>query len=167
MLRSVWFGVICAVVLPANLLAQGTIFVVRHAERSDTTAGAPAMMATDPDLSEAGRTRAASLAAMLKDANVGAIFVTEFKRTQQTAAPLVKVLGITPVVVPAKDTAALVGRLKKVGANALVVGHSNTVPAIVTALGVATPVAVADTEYDNLFIVTLGPVARVIHLRYR
>ena len=167
MLRSAVFGVVCAVLLPANLLAQDTIFVVRHAERSDNTAGASPMMAADPDLSEAGRTRAAALAAMLKDAGVGAIFVTEFKRTQQTAAPLAKALGLTPVVVSANDTAGLVGQLRKAGRNALVVGHSNTVPGVVAALGVASPVAVADTEYDNLFIVTLGPVPRAIHLRYR
>jgi broad specificity phosphatase PhoE len=167
MLRRTLLGLICTIWLPANGFAQGTIFVVRHAERSDTTAGAPATMAADPDLSEAGRTRAAALAAMLKNAEVGAIFVTEFKRTQQTAAPLAKALGITPVVVPAADTAALAGRLRKAGANALVVGHSNTVPGVVAALGVATPVVVADTEYDNLFIVTLGSVPQAIRLRYR
>ena len=111
------------------------------------------MMAADPDLSEAGRARAASLAAMLKDAGVSAIFVTEFKRTQQTAAPLAKALGITPTVVPAKDTAGLAARLKKATGNVLVVGHSNTVPEVITAIGVAKPVSVADTEFDNLFIV--------------
>jgi hypothetical protein len=61
----------------------------------------------------------------------------------------------------------LVARLKQDGATALVVGHSNTVPEIVAALGVATAVTVADDEYDNLFIVTRGAVPRAIHLRYR
>jgi phosphohistidine phosphatase SixA len=166
MILRVLFGLICTVMLPADVFAQGSVFVVRHAERADTSGGAP-MMATDPDLSDAGRMRAAALATMLKDAGVAAIFVTEFKRTQQTAAPLAKALGITPVVVPAKDTAGLVAKLKKTAANALVVGHSNTVPDVVTALGKGNPVAVPDTEYDNLFIVIQAPQPRTIHLRYR
>jgi len=167
MFRRMLFGLIGTLLLQANLFAQGTIFVVRHAERADTSTGAPAMMATDPDLSEAGHARAASLAAMLKDAGVGVIFVTEYRRTQQTAAPLAKALGVTPIVVPAKNTTSLAARLKKIDRNALVIGHSNTVPEVITALGVATPVSVADTEFDNLFIVTSAPAPRVIHLRYR
>ena len=53
-------------------------------------------MANDPDLSDVGRTRAQALATALKDAGVTAIFVTEYKRTQQTAEPLAKLLGIQP-----------------------------------------------------------------------
>jgi hypothetical protein len=47
----------------------------------------------------------------------------------------------------------------------LVVAHSNTAPAIVKALGGAT-VAVAETEYDNLFVVVpaTGATSR---LRYQ
>jgi broad specificity phosphatase PhoE len=167
MLRTALLGLICTLWLPANAFAQPTIFVVRHAERADTVAGAPGTMAADPDLSEAGHARAASLAVMLRDAGVGAIFVTEFKRTLQTAAPLAKALGITPTVVSAKDTAGLAARLKKTGANALVVGHSNTVPDIITALGVTPAVSVADSDFDNLFIVTMSPVPRVLRLHYR
>ncbi|HUE87279.1 MAG TPA: histidine phosphatase family protein [Vicinamibacterales bacterium] len=167
MIPRTLFCVICALAFPANVFAQGTIFVVRHAERADTTAGAPATMAADPDLSESGRARAASLASMLKDAHIGAIFVTEYKRTQQTAAPLAKALGITPVVIAAKDTAGLTARLKRTNGNALVVGHSNSVPDIITALGIRTPVSVDDTEFDNLFIVTPQSPPQVIQLRYR
>jgi broad specificity phosphatase PhoE len=167
MLRRALLGLICTLWLPAQAFAQPTVFVVRHAERADTIAGAPAKMATDPDLSEAGHARAISLAALLRDAGVGAIFVTEFKRTMQTAAPLAKALGITPTVVPAKDTAGLTARLKKAGGNVLVVGHSNTVPDIISALGVTPAVSVADTEFDNLFIVTMSPVPRALRLHFR
>jgi phosphohistidine phosphatase SixA len=167
MFERLLVGVICAAVFPGSAYAQNTIFVVRHAERADSNTGAPAMMGTDPDLSEAGRARAASLATVLKDAHISAIFVTEFKRTQQTAAPLAKALGITPTVLSSKDMAELTARLKKAYGNALVVGHSNTVPDVVAALGVATPVSVSDTEFDQLFIVTPQSPPRVIQLRYR
>jgi broad specificity phosphatase PhoE len=167
MLQKIVLGVICAFAFQADALAQGTIFVVRHAERADTSTGAPATMATDPDLSDTGHARAASLASMLKDARISAIFVTEYKRTQQTAAPLAKALGITPTVFAANDMAELMARLKKSDGSALVVGHSNTVPDVIAALGVAAPVAVGDAEFDNLFIVTSQSPPRVIQLRYR
>ena len=143
------------------------IFIVRHAERADAASGSPATMASDPDLSEAGRSRAESLGSALKDAAITAIYVTEYKRTQQTAAPLAKAAGVSVTIVPAKDTAALIAKLRSSTGNALVVGHSNTVPEIIKALGVSTPVTVADSEYDNLFVVTPGSPARLIHLHYR
>ena len=44
-----------ALAVPAA--AQQTIFVVRHAERADASAGASPTMASDPDLSEKGKAR--------------------------------------------------------------------------------------------------------------
>ena len=64
----------------------------RHAERADSGAGG---MASDPPLSAAGRARAESLAAMLKDTKLTAIFTTEFKRTQETAAPVAAAQHVT------------------------------------------------------------------------
>lgn len=167
MFQRIVLGMICAIAFQPGAFAQGTIFVVRHAERADTSAGAPATMAADPDLSEAGHARAASLASMLKDARISAILVTEYKRTQQTAAPLAKALGITPTILAAKDMAELMARRKQSDGGALVVGHSNTVPDVIAALGVAAPVSVGDAEFDNLFIVTSHSPPRVIQLRYR
>ena len=144
-----------------------TIFIVRHAERADVASGSPTTMASDPDLSEAGRLRAESLGNALQDAAITAIYVTEYKRTQQTAAPLAKATGVSVTIVPAKETDALVAKLRSSTGNALVVGHSNTLPEIIKALGVTTPVTVADSAYDNLFVVALGSPPRLIHLHYR
>jgi broad specificity phosphatase PhoE len=155
----------CVLALSVTAHAQGTIFLVRHAERADTLPGAKP--STDPSLSDAGRARAASLATVLKDADIRAIFVTEFKRTQETAAPLSQALQIRPITAGSKDASALVQRLKKIDGNVLVVGHSNTVPDIIKALGVSTPVAIGDNEFDNLFVVTSEKPARLIRLHYR
>lgn len=136
---------------------QSIVFVVRHAERAD--GGRPSGMSqgpADPDLSPAGKARAERLAAMLKDAEISRIFVTEFKRTQQTAAPLAASSDVEPSIVPAKNVAALVRQLKSSGRPALVVAHSNTVPDILKALGVRKNIEIADDEYDKLFIVVLG-----------
>jgi phosphohistidine phosphatase SixA len=157
--------------LPASVFGQPTVFLVRHAERADTGSGAvPAMAgapAADPDLSEAGRARAASLAVALKDANITAIYATEFKRTQQTAAPIAQALGLKVIIVPASGVTALVEKLNAVPGNALVIGHSNTVPQVVKALGVKTAVEIPDTEYSDLFVVVRGREPMLLRLHYR
>ena len=113
-------------------------------------------MAADPDLSEAGRARAASLATALKDAGIAAIFTTEFKRTQQTAEPLAKALGLTVNGRRRRTPRRRWSNRLPPPGNVLVVGHSNTVPAVVKGLGVTTAVAIGDDEFDNLFVVTRG-----------
>ena len=139
--------------------AQSTIFIVRHAEKADAT--------KDPDLLEAGRARAEALAKTLRDANVTAIYATEFKRTQQTAAPLAKALGITVTTLPAKDNAALIAKLRASNGNALVVGHGDTIPDLIKALGISDPIYIAENDYDNLFAVVLDQKPHLIRLHYR
>jgi phosphohistidine phosphatase SixA len=92
------------------------------------------------------------------------VFATEFARTRQTATPTAVAHGLQPTVIKADDGKALIAAIRGAAGSVLVVGHSNTVPEIVRALGVETPVSVADDEYDHLFIVT--PAREVIQLRY-
>lgn len=156
-----------AFLLAAPAAAQQSVFLARHAERADTVKGAAPKMASDPDLSEAGRARAASLAVLLKDANITAIYTTEFQRTRQTAAPLAKALGIAPRIVKADDADGLMKAIRSQQGNVLVIGHSNTVPAVIKSLGVASPVMIGDEEYDNLFIVTSTTPPSLLRLHYR
>jgi broad specificity phosphatase PhoE len=160
----------CALIAAAllGLLApavagEPTIFLVRHAEKADASAGD----AKDPELSEPGRSRAESLARTLQDAGITSIYVTELKRTQQTAEPLARSASIKPTVVPARETAALVARLKDNTGNALVVGHSNTVPDIIKTLGAPEAITLDETEYDNLWIWRGGAMPQLIRLHYR
>ena len=146
--------------LISTAAAQSTIFIVRHAEKAQSGGD-------DPDLSEAGRARAESLANLLKDAGISAIYTSEVKRTQQTAAPLAKALHLEPSIVPAKDRGALVTKIRSSSGNVLVVGHSNTIPDLIKALGVAMPINIADNDYDNLFVVVLEEKPRLIRLHYR
>jgi len=139
--------------------AQSTIFIVRHAEKADAT--------KDPDLSEAGRARAEALAKTLRDARITAIYATEFKRTQQTAAPLAKALGLTVTTLPAKDNAALIAKLRASTGNALIVGHGDTIPDLIKALGISDPINIAENDYDNLFVVVLDEKPHLIRLHYR
>jgi broad specificity phosphatase PhoE len=140
-----------------------TIFLVRHAERA-AISGATG---SDTHLSPAGRERAQALAELLKDAKITAIYTTEYKRTQETAAPLAQSLGIQPKVVFADDTRSLIAKLRSRPGNVLVVGHSNTLPQIITALGILSRVTIAESDYDNLFLIVAGRTPQLVRLHYR
>jgi len=167
MLKQTIFALVLALAAATPLAAQPTIFLVRHAERADSAPGMSPTMAADPDLSAAGRARADSLAAALKDADITAIYVTEFKRTQQTAAPLAKALGLTVKIVTSKSTRELIKQLAASKGNVLVVGHSNSVPDVIKGLGVTAAVTIGDDEFDNMFLVSRGPTPSLLRLHYR
>jgi broad specificity phosphatase PhoE len=120
-------------VLP-SLAPAGTVIVVRHAERN-------AGMSADVLLNAAGQERAQQLAEMLQDAKIKHIYVTEVRRTQQTAEPLAAWLQIQPTVIPAKDLDTLVAHIRDLGMDetVLVVGHANTVPQLLERLGATAP----------------------------
>lgn len=139
--------------------AQPVVVIVRHAEKA-TNGG------NDPDLSSAGRARADKLARILKDSGITAIFTSEFKRTQETAAPTATSTHVTPTVVAAEDTAALVARLHQLNGNALVVGHDSTIPNIVKALGINSSINIPGTDYSELLIVILGDKPQLFRLHY-
>jgi broad specificity phosphatase PhoE len=138
--------------------AQTTIFIVRHAEKADAT--------KDTDLSESGRTRADVLAKTLRDADITAIYTSEFKRTLETAEPLAKALGIKSINLAAKDIDSLAATLRASHGNALVVGHGDTIPNLIKALGISEPINIAENDYGNLFVVILTDKPKLIHLHY-
>jgi broad specificity phosphatase PhoE len=139
--------------------AQPVVAIVRHAEKA-------ANGGNDPELSSAGRARADALARILKDSGITAIFTSEFKRTRETAAPTATSIGVTATVVPATDTDALVSKLHQLNGNALVVGHGDTIPNLIKALGINSPVNIPDADYSELLIVTLGDKPQLFRLHY-
>ena len=139
--------------------AASVVFIVRHAEKA-TTGG------KDPDLSVEGQKRADALAQILKDSKITAVFVTEFKRTQETAAPIASAAHVNPTVLPANDINALVEKLRALNGNALVVGHGNTIPELLKALGIATSVSVPEDDYSEIFVVMTGDTAQLLRLHY-
>jgi broad specificity phosphatase PhoE len=145
------------VVCTAN--AAPVIFIVRHAEKASSGGN-------DPDLSPQGQKRADALAHILKDSQITSVFVTEFKRTQQTAAPTAKAVHVTPTVVPANEMDALADKLRALNGNALVVGHGNTIRDLLKALGIATPVSIPDDDYSELFTVIVGDPPQLLRLHY-
>lgn len=170
MKRSVVAVFLAAAVLSPVAAEAQMVILVRHAERADGGAAGQPMTGQstpnnpDPELSDAGKARAARLATMLADSGIVAIYTTEYRRTKDTAAPLAAQLKLTPQVLGSRDQAALVAGIKSHTSGAvLVVGHSNSVPAIIKALG-GPDVTIADAEYDNLFF--LGPGGALTRIRF-
>ena len=152
--------VLCLSIVLTALVASAEpmIVIVRHAEKADDS--------QDAELSAAGRQRAETLGRMLKDANITAIFTTEFKRTQETAAPTATATGVAPTIVPGKDVAGLISKLHEVRGNALVVGHGNTIPELIKAFGIETPVQIAESDYTEIFLVSLDAKPQLMRLHY-
>jgi broad specificity phosphatase PhoE len=166
-----WGGLLLlvAAVVYWNSATTTTIVLVRHAEKQ---IGA----IDDAPLTPQGEQRALRLAQMLGDADafgrVQRIYVTDTRRSQQTAAGLAQRLNLKPVLVEPKassgDLARRVLRENR-GGRALVVGHSNTVPELVAKLSGADQVpSMGDEEFDTLYVVTVPTIGRasVLRLKY-
>jgi broad specificity phosphatase PhoE len=163
--RLARLGLVAALVVPpiaaAQTAAPVTVFIVRHAEKGPET--------PDPSLTREGRARAEALATMLRDARITTILVSQFKRTQETALPLAHEIHVAPEPMDAARVDDLVARLKGLapGSRALVVTHSNLVPAIVEKLTGQTVTELTDADYDRLYIATLSPAGNdVLYLHF-
>ena len=127
-----------------------TVLLVRHADID-----LPPVTA-DPSLNDAGRERAEALAHVVGTAGVNTVFTSSLTRTKETVEPILEVLGIGAREMPAAATVAQKARAGEFGAVVLIAGHSNTVPEVIAALGVpAPPPVIGETQFDNLFVVTL------------
>lgn len=134
------------------------VILVRHAERQSS--------GSDPSLTAAGKRRAALLATMFAGAGVTAIFTSAAGRTKQTAAPLAAKVGVAPRQV---DDSIAVARVQILagGACVVVVGHSDTVPEFIEALGGPADVVIDDHEFDRMFVLALKPPAAASLLQFR
>ena len=121
-----------------------TIYLVRHAEKADTS--------RDPDLSETGQKRAERLAGILSTENIKHIYSTNYKRTMQTVAPLSRLSG-AEIFLYAPDTLnAFADGLRKLEGNTLVVGHSNSTLSLMDAMGIKyNIIKIEESNYSYLF----------------
>lgn len=131
----------------------GTTFVVvRHAEKGNDDP-------KDPALSAIGQARAEALAAQLRGTPLTAAYATDFRRTQQTAAPAARMHRIDvqtyDAKLPAPEFASQLRRAHTSGV-VLVVGHSNTVPGIVAALCACEVAAIDEGTYGDRYDVRIA-----------
>jgi broad specificity phosphatase PhoE len=149
----------------AHLEAQGTIVIlVRHAEKASASG--------DPDLTSDGEARARALADAVQRFRLDGVIVTQYRRTQATAAPAAAARGLVPIVVSAgpgvaahADSVAAAVRRFPPHSAVLVVGHSNTLGPIIAALGGPATRDLCDAEYATMFLLTTpedGAPARLL-----
>lgn len=165
---SLLFAIFAAVIVLVylNTLSRPltTIILVRHAEKNIEPNN------PNPDLSPAGRARAEELVRVLRNAGVTTIFATQYGRTQQTVQPLATALALPVKQVDSKNTAELVRQITvdHRGGVVFLAGHNNTVPEIIKALGGETFPTIPETQYDNLFVVSIytSGKAKTVRLKY-
>jgi broad specificity phosphatase PhoE len=140
------------------------VILVRHAEKKIEPNN------PDPDLTPAGEARAQEIARMVSTAGINAIYATKFKRTQQTVKPLSERIGVPMTIVDAGQTDELAKQIQTThrGQTIFVAGHNNTVPALISTLSGENLPLIPESEYDNLFIVTIYRFgkAKVVKMKY-
>lgn len=169
-LAPIWLAMIAVIALGVASLAlysratTTTIVLVRHAEKQLGTI-------EDPPLTQEGDERAQHLARLFgESATVGkvqAIYATATRRAQATAAPLAARLGLT-VVTANEAPAALARRVRREnhGGVALIVGHSNTIPAIAAALSARPDMpSMSEEDFGTIYIVSVPDLGRASILR--
>lgn len=143
----------------ASATPTTTVVLLRHAEKQAE--------GKDPELTDAGRARAASIASRYCQSGVRLVVATEYRRTQATAQPCAKTAGLELQIQANQPdlsayAKALLQRIlaEAAGGKVLVIGHSNTVPAIVTAWTGQPVAAINDQEYDRWFEVRIDADGR-------
>ncbi|HST43926.1 MAG TPA: phosphoglycerate mutase family protein, partial [Luteimonas sp.] len=127
------------------------VIVVRHAEKADDGSA-------DPALSPQGMARARALADQLASTPLAAVYATPLRRARQTAAPVAQRHGVAVRTYPADMAAAALAvqlRAHRTG-TVLVVGHSNTVPALASALCACPVAAIGDGTYGGRYDLRFG-----------
>lgn len=105
-----------------------TIILIRHAEKAGNEP-------RDPDLSEAGISRAKRLAELLSDIQVDELYSTPLRRTRQTVQFIASQRGKETMDYDPRNLKDLADMLRdKPGKTILVAGHSNTTPTLANLL---------------------------------
>ena len=156
----------------ASAQDETIIFLVRHAERADDGPEGNRMamdprMADDPPLSSAGTRRATLLSELLTDVGLTHIHSTDYRRTRETAGPTAESAGAEISLYDASDLIGFAEKLRSTSGRHLVVGHSNTTPSLVNALGGEAGPPIEPLEYDRLYIVIISDTGvQTILLRF-
>jgi probable phosphoglycerate mutase len=75
-----------------------TLTLLRHGEPDWAPGGGPTV--SDPGLTDYGRAQAEAAAQAIARGRVDAIYVSPYRRAQETAAPLAELTGLDPVTLP-------------------------------------------------------------------
>ncbi len=144
-MRTILFAILLSVLSvgqPAE--AANPIYIMRHLQKAQ---------GDDPPLSDSGAAQAQALASVLGGGGITAVFATPTKRAMETATPLAERLGLTVTPYDPNAPQRLVDAVRAIHGAVLIVGHSNTVPDLVTRFGGAPAPVIGDEDYGTIFIV--------------
>ncbi len=131
-----------------SVLAEQSIYLVRHAEKAKTGG-------KDPVLTQQGELRANKLAERLAASKIKRVFSTDYNRTRSTAQPLAEKLGLKVEIYNPRELEVFAQQVKKMEGNILIVGHSNTTPMMVHLLGGDAHGDIDESVYDRLYHLTV------------
>ena len=164
--RSLGLIVVAIGVIAYRNVTTTTIVLVRHAEKALGTID-------DPPLAPEGEQRAERLAQLFGDGSgagrLDAIYVTNTRRSQQTAAPLAARLHLTPVVLPSLDISGTASRLLREhhGSAVIYVGHSNTLPQLIRELSGVQIEPIAEEDFGEIYVLSVARFGRASLLRMK
>jgi len=131
--------------------ADTTYYLIRHAEKNRSSE-----TPDDPELMEAGQLRAERWAAHFEDIELDAVYSTDYKRTQETAAPVAKQKGLEVQSYDPRNLYDSDFQTQTQGKTVLIVGHSNTTPSFVNSIIAENKYpSISDTENGMLYKVSL------------
>ncbi|MEM7573820.1 MAG: serine hydrolase [Bacteroidota bacterium] len=128
------------------------VYLLRHAEKEEDGT-------SNPPLSPEGQLRADAYVLMLKEAEIAAVYVTPYQRTLQTAAPIADSYGLDVLSYSPSDPGIILQMLSQhPKGEIVVVGHSNTIPAMLNFLSRTQDYeTLPEDAYGQLFKVSYSP----------
>ena len=140
-----WLVIFAICLFSTNVFCYELI-LVRHFEKVAEV--------DNPGLTEAGHIRAENLAIMLDSFAISKIYSTDYNRTIQTALPVSTQKQLAINYYDPGNLKNFANNLLSRQDNALIVGHSNTTPALINLLG-GEAKNIAETDYGEVFIIRI------------
>ncbi len=137
-------------VTPSEEKTTTTYYLIRHAEKDRNTTD-------NPSLISKGKDRAKHWAKHFENIPLDAIYSTDYNRTRETAAPTAQSKALTVQLYNPDNLYNAEFQEATKGKTILVVGHSNTTPALVnTIVGENKYQQISDTENGMLYKVSIS-----------
>jgi broad specificity phosphatase PhoE len=158
---------ILALFIVCKNYSQTTIILLRHAEKDTAVHGSTAMTA-NPPLSKEGKQRVVRLVSILEKYQVDEIYSTDYTRTKETIIPFANKINKPIQLYDPKTLPAFAEQLRNTNKTIIVIGHSNTAPALVNLLIKENKFkSLDDNEYGTYWIVKIKDgKAEVEELKY-
>jgi len=136
-----------------------TLYLIRHAEKELDTGR---VRNPDPVLTEAGKNRSTRLAWWFRDKDIKDVWSSDYHRTRDTAKPILEQLGLPLHSYDPRNQLHLVKQLFERQQNALIVGHSNTIPELARFICKCEITDMDDSEHDRMIVITVAGEATMV-----